>query len=277
MTKQLTNILAFTVVIVSLTSCGGVARYVYSPPPATITYFKEKGDNQLSASISSGPNDQYRVGNFKYNSGYDIQAGYAFTNHWYVAGSYFNRKEGESANDYGNIFDTSTIKYKRNIVEFGSGYILPLNAARSSTFNLYGALGFGNFEFNEYGLLNGFAYARQHQINITKYSIQGGFNLMPYDFLHLSFTGRFSFVHYGKSNNNYTNNELSYFYLNEIENRTIRFFEPTINVQLGLPDYKWVKLNMSLTFCGADDYISRRKNNVSMGLTFSLPKKSKKR
>ena len=259
-----------------LTSCGGVARYIYSPPPATITYFKAKGDNKISATISSGPNDKFSAGPVKYNNGFDIQAGYALTNYWFVAGSYFQRKERESADGIRNIFDTSTINYKRNILEFGGGCFLPLNDRSTTTFSLYGAYGFGKFKFDDYGLLNGIAYTRQHQNDISKYSLQFGFNFMPSDYLHLSLTGKYSFVHYGANITNYTNAELSYFYLNDIGNNTITFFEPTINFQIGIPECTWAKLDMSVTLCTDNNYFNKRKANASIGLTFNIPKKSKK-
>lgn len=277
MTKQLTNILAFTIVCLTITSCG-VARYVYSPPPPNITYFKEKGDNKVSAVISTGTNDGNSRGN-TYNNGYDIQAAYALSNHWFVAGSYFRRREGESADGNSNFFDTSTINYKRNIIEIGGGYILPLNDRNTSTFNLYGAYGFGRFKFDDYGLLNGLSYDRYFSNKISKYSFQFGFNFMPSDYIHLSLTGRFSFVHFGATNTNYTNSELSYFNLNEIGNSTTRFFEPTVNSQIGIPQCKWMMLDMSVTFCTDNNYVNKREVNASIGLSFNFNHKgnSKKR
>jgi hypothetical protein len=268
MTKQLTIILAFTVVMLLLTACG-VHRYVYSPPPATVTYFKEKGDNKISAVISTGSNDGNSRGN-TYNKGYDIQAGFALSNFWFVSGTYFHRKEGESADGNYNYFDTSTINYKRNILEVGGGCFMPLNYRRTSTFNLYAAYGLGKFAFNDYGLLNGTQYDRNFSNNIFKYSLQFGFNFMPSDYLHISLTGKFSLVHYGVLNTNYTPNELSYFNLTNISSRTTRFFEPTINTEIGLPQCKWLWLDMSLTLCTDNNYVNKREVNASIGLSVNL-------
>jgi hypothetical protein len=263
--------------MLSLTACG-VQRYVYSPPPATVTYFNEKGDNKIAAVISTGSNDGNSRGN-TYNKGYDIQGGYALSNHFFVGGSYFHRKEGESADGSYNYFDTSTINYKRNIIEVGGGCFLPLNNRRTSTFNVYAAYGFGRFKFDDYGLLNGLPYDRNFSNKISKYSLQFGFNFMPSDYFHLSLTGKFSFVHFGATSTNYTNTELSYFNLNDISNSTTRFFEPTINTQIGIPQCKWMMLDMSITFCTDNNYVNKREVNASIGLSFNLNSRgnSKKR
>lgn len=81
----------------------------------------------------------------------------------------------------------------------------------------------------------------------------------------------------GVTNTNCTNAELSYFQLSDISKSTTRFFEPTINTQIGVPKCKWMKLDMSVTFCTDSNYVNKREVNASIGLSFNLPAKNQKR
>ncbi|MEO6948964.1 MAG: hypothetical protein ABI123_04990, partial [Ginsengibacter sp.] len=71
------------------------------------------------------------------------------------------------------------------------------------------------------------------------------------------------------------------FGLNLIENRTLSFFEPEWNIQLGMPQLPWVKLDLVSSYAGPSfQNILRlgrvRGYNVSIGLTVDISKMNKK-
>lgn len=282
MTKRLTTYVHAIVIVLLFSSCyNSVGRYAYSPSPANIIYFKEKGDSKVSVTISSGPNDAFSVDKDRFNHGYEIQTAYALSNHWFVGASYFNRRERESAGPtdsgfggYYNIFDTSTINYKRNLVDVGSGFFVPFSDRKLSNFSMYGTLGFGKFSIMDVGFDNALPYTRMYQNNFTTYGLQASFNLMPTDYVHASFAFKYSWVHYRNTITTYKSIELEEFGLDRVGNNTFRFFEPTINVQLGLPEVPWMKLDLAVTFTGDEAYITKRKNNASIGLSFNFNSRS---
>ncbi len=281
MTKQLTTYAQAIVIMLLFSSCyNSVGRYAYSPSPANITYFKEKGDSKVSATISSGPNDGFSVPKERYNRGYDIQAAYALSNHWFVGASYYNRREKESAGpsdgfSYRNIYDTSTISYKRHLTEFGGGFFVPFDSRSIGTFSIYGTLGFGKYSLTDVGFDNALPYTRMYQNAFTKYGLQASFNYMPTDYVRASFALKYAIVRYGNATTTYNSNELFEFDLDRVGNNTFRFLEPTFNVQLGLPQYKWVKLDLAVTICSDQEYVTKRKSNASIGLCFDISKLKK--
>ncbi|MEJ7672135.1 MAG: hypothetical protein WKF59_05375 [Chitinophagaceae bacterium] len=111
------------VLLTSITSCSS-NRYMYSASPPN-PYFKEKGESKLAAYYSSS-NDNATTKEFA--GGWDLQGAYAISDHWALTASYFNRREQDVYNYmYSNPFDSSVVKYKRNLFEIGGGYFLSLN------------------------------------------------------------------------------------------------------------------------------------------------------
>lgn len=271
------NLILLTATILFI-SCN-TPRYIYSPSPPNNPYFSEKGESKLSAYYSSGGDDNTITG--ERNNGFDIQGAYAISSNWALITGYFNRKERD-VYSYGkyNFFDSSNIAYKRALADIGAGYFFPLGDFRSVSFNIYGGFGFGKFSFNDNGTdKSGNVYARYHNSKITKWYLQPSLNAMPGKYFRASFTGKFSFVHYGNISTSYTDDEQQYFYLDRIKNKTIFFVEPSFNMQIGIPKCDWLKLDGSFTF-SSDPYdnnsrIEARSFNASIGLSFDLFKLKK--
>jgi hypothetical protein len=268
------------VMIVCSFSCR-TQRYIYSPAAPAIPYFLKKGDSKLSAFYSSGDNGVNTINqeiilpHRKANDGFDIQAAYALTNHWAVMFNQFYRKEIDTYSKDKNVFDTSIVNYKRNIAELGVGYFVALNSKKTVTYNIYGGIGIGKFSINENGYDNSSVpYVRYLDNNITKTFLQGGFNFILSEYIRFSLGGRLSFVHYGKNYTSYTAYEQQYFSLDKIAENTIGFFEPTFNMQLGIPKVNWVKIEGSVTTCSSPptNYPASRGFNASIGLTFDIAK-----
>jgi hypothetical protein len=132
-----------------LVSCSA-SRYVYSPAVSVNPYFKNKGDSKLTATYSTGGNDN--KGCCGTNRGLDIQSAYAFAPKWAATLDHFYRREKDvyKQGSY-NLFDSSIASYKRTMTSVGIGFFSAINRRKTVTFNLYGGVGFGSFRINDEG------------------------------------------------------------------------------------------------------------------------------
>lgn len=274
------NFLLILIIVCFLFSCR-TQRYIYAPSTPSIPYFQQKGDSKLSIIYSEGGNgtnnlnQQIIIPTKQRNNGVDLQAAYAITNHIAIMFNNYNRNETDTYGKIGNLYDTSTINYKRNIIELGVGYYLALNKRKTITYNIYGGVGLGKFSITENGIDKTLLpYNRYNTNNIIKYFIQNSFNFMSSEYVKLALGGRVLFVNYGSNNTSYTTSELEYFHLNKIENNTLLFFEPMLNMQLGIPQVNWIKIEGSIAFCSSPptSYPASRGFNASVGLTIDVPK-----
>lgn len=252
-------------------------RYIYSASPPNNPYFQKKGESKLAAYYSSSDNNTLKN---EFARGWDLQGAYAIGDHWALTASYFNRRERDVYNyyRYSNPFDSSIVKYKRNLFEIGSGYFISVNPKKTITINLYGGAAFGKFSFDDNGLDGIRAnYSRNHSSNITKWFLQPSVNFMPGRHVRFSFILKSSYVHYGNIQTTYTPAELQYFNLDKITHRTLNFIEPCWNFQFGFPKYPWVKIDLAVSGVANNPrYIENvRQNNSSIGLTFDFSKMGK--
>jgi hypothetical protein len=268
--------LFIVVVIIFFTSCG-TYRYIYSSSPHNNPYFKQKGDSKLTAYYSAGSDNNSAE---EHATGFDLQGAYAIGDHWAITADYFNRKEKDMYGESYNMYDTSVVEYKRNLVGAGGGYFMPLNSKKSITANLYAGLAIGKFSFRDNGEdANGLIYNRYHESRIKKWFLQPSVNFMPGQYVRFSFSAKILFVHYGKIRTSYTDSELEYFSLDKIANRTLGFFEPSINFQFGIPRYPWIKIDGALSGTSIDRVDTRLavRNTASVGLNFDISKMRKRK
>jgi hypothetical protein len=274
-----------------LTACH-TPRYVYAPSPPNNPYFKKKGDSKIAGYLSIGGRDGTNTdgynGNYSggYNRGNDLQAAYALTDHWALSFDHFYRKEKDQYNFYSNrIFDTSTVNYRRNITSIGAGYFTGLNKKRKLTFNVYGGMGFGKFSINDKGFDNvSAAYTRFHTAHITKWFIQPGFNFMPGYYFWCSFTTRYVFAHYTDVRTSYSEDELYSLNLSNLNNKTLVLFEPSFNMQFGIPHCPWLAINTGFSFSANmtggnnDGYGNYRTRGTTafLGISLNLSKINRK-
>ncbi len=260
-------IFVLVMVTIMLISCT-TDRYIYSASPANNPYFAKKGDSKLTGYYSSDANSDPPK---EYARGFDMQAGYAFGNHWALIAGYFNRKERDIDVEGSPV--NSFINYKRNLVDIGGGYFTTFTKNKKFSFNFYGGIASGKFSFNEGNNL------RYHESTIHKWFLQPSMNFMPGDNIRVSFAPRISFVHYGKIKTSYTSEELRYYGLDKIADKTICFFEPTINLQFGIRQIPWIKIDYAISgsskYHPVDSYLDVRATNVSLGLSFDFSKINK--
>ena len=266
------------IVITTFTSCS-TYRYIYSASPANNPYFKEKGESKLTAYYSSSSDNPILK---EYAHGFDLQGAYAIGNHWALTAGYFNRREQDVYSRSYNLYDTSVVRYKRNLFDIGAGYFIPLNTKKTITANFYGGFANGKFSFDDNGLDNNHTvYNRYHESAITKWFFQPSINFMTGRYVRFSFAAKFSFVHYGKIQTSYTSNELGYFGLDRIANKTIYFFEPSLNIQFGIPKYPWVKIDAVTSgtsyYYSDNSHLDVRGSNASIGLSFDFSKMKQKK
>ncbi|HET7116561.1 MAG TPA: hypothetical protein VFI29_08730 [Hanamia sp.] len=252
-------------------------RYVYSASPANSPYFNKKGESELAGYFSSSAPNLPRG----YANGFDLHGAYAISDHWALTTGYFNRKEKDIGMYNSNMpFDSSVIRYKRKLFGVGAGYFIAVNPKKTITFNMYGGMDFGKFSFTENGWENGIPGDRFHNSNITKWFIQPSINFMPGRYFHASIILKNSFVHYGGITTSYTTDELDYYSLNKIANKTIYFIEPAWDIQLGLPEIPWLKVDMMWSFVSTHIFdntlLDVRGLNFSIGLSTDLSQIRKK-
>ncbi len=244
-------------------------------------YFKQKGDSKISVLFNplntELPSNDVTITppNSSTNSGVDVQSAYAISNHVAFMVNYFNRKEKDTYSRDNNVFDTSTVDYKRNLLELGVGYYIALNQEKTITYNIYGGIGVGKFLIDDNGkdLLNN-NYNRQFNTNIFKPFVQGSFNFMLSEYFKFSLGGRLSFPNYKVYTSTYSNSEVAHFYLNTVDGKGFTFFEPTINIQFGFPAVKWVQIETIFTACNRTPIRTpaARTLNFSLGLTADVGK-----
>jgi hypothetical protein len=140
-------------------------RYVYSPSAHNVPLLTKKGDSKVAINYSSNPpgtktiDDQVFRGR---SSGLDLQGAYAINNKFALQLNYFSRTEKNGGN-YSTTLDSTIIRYKRTLTEFGVGYYTKSSSGVALIFQLFAGAGLGNFNFTDNGKdANQVAYSRYH-------------------------------------------------------------------------------------------------------------------
>jgi hypothetical protein len=272
------NLLFSAIAVITLLSSCSTYRYIYSASPPNNPYFTKKRESKLTAYYSAAGSTAPSA-NKETADGLDLHGAYAISDHWALTAAYYNRREKdiyEYSRD-NTPFNSSLVKYKRNLFETGGGYFVPLNQKKTFTFNLYGGVAFGKFSIDDNGMNNGQDYRRYHKAAITKWFFQPSINFMPGRYVRLSFVVKSSYVHYGNIRTSYSAEELQDLSLAIITNRTLNFIEPAWNFQFGLPEYPWIKVDWTLSGITIQPASTQniRANNVSIGLSVDFSKMRK--
>ena len=274
------NFIVLFAIIFTLVSCR-TPRYIYSPAPPNNPYFREKGESKLAAYYSTGGDDNKLTG--EYNNGLDLQAAYAVSDHFALTADYFKRNEKDAIYDYDRtFFDSSIVRYKRNLTNFGAGYFTPVTKDKNITVNIFGGLGFGKYSFTDNGFNNGVGYHRDYNSNMSKWYIQPSINFFVGNYFRTGLISKVSWVHFNDIKTSYTPDELSYLDLDKVPGKTLSFFEGTWNMQVSFKNMRWFYLDGGFTF-SSDPFVNNESNlearnfNASIGvsLDFSMMKKAK--
>ena len=275
--KTATLLLCTCIVFVSCRT----PRYIYSPSPPNNPYFREKGESKLAAYFSTGADENDLVE--EYNNGLDLQAAYAVTNHFAITADHFKRREKDAIYDYDRTyFDSSVVRYKRNITSFGAGYFTSITHDKKITANVYGGLGFGKFSFTDNGRDNGVNYSRYYNSQMSKWYIQPSVNFFVSKYFRTALVSKISWVNFNDIETSYTPAELTYLDLDKVPGKSLSFFEGTWNMQVSFKNTQWFYLDGGFTF-SSDPFVNNESNlearnfNASIGISLDFSKMKKEK
>jgi hypothetical protein len=253
-------------------------RYIYSPAPPNNPYFRAQGESKLAAYYSTGA-DANELTN-EYNNGFDLQAAYAISDHFALTADYFKRKEKDAIYDYDRTyFDSSVVKYKRHLTNFGTAYFTTLTPDKKISMSIFGGLGFGNYSFTDHGVDKGTNYSRYYSSDMRKWYVQSSINFFT-EYLRTAFIGKISWVHFDDISTSYTPSELTYLELERLPGKTLDFLEVTWSIQATFKGMRWVFIEGSLT--GSSDpfqtiNLEARNFNASIGVGLDFSKMKMKK
>ncbi|CAN5865875.1 hypothetical protein BH11BAC4_BH11BAC4_21100 [soil metagenome] len=269
------RIVLTVITLLVLASCS-TPRFAYSPNAHNVPVFTQKNDSKLAVNYSTNADTRRSEDKYSRNksNGFDVQGAYAITDHIAVQGSYFSRNEKSSSNNQ-DYFDSSVIKYKRDLFEFGAGYFTPIDKKGKVHFQFYGGVGFGKFTINENGRDNNLLfYNRYHNSNLTKFYVEPAITFKSTETFAASLSTRFSIIKFRNIATNYTQAEKETFNLDSIGRNAIVFFEPAFVNSFGfnkLPGLR-IEYQLGLSLLMSRTVVDNRTFNFSIGLLFDIPK-----
>lgn len=260
-----------------LSSCY-TPRYAYSPSAHNVPVLTKKGDSKLAFNYSVNFADNRVKENVSTKgkaSGYDVQAAYAFTNHWAMQVNYFHRKERNAGDFDSNVLDSTVINYKRNLTEIGAGYFKTLNSNKKAAVQIFAGIGFGKFSFTDNGKDQSNVYrSRYHTMNITKIFIQPALMIRGKKNFAASLSSRFSTIYFKNITTDYSATELDNYKLDSLSYRPRFFWEPSIVNTFGFKKLPGVQLEFQtgMAVLMSRLFVDYRAFNFSAALLFDLPK-----
>ncbi|NOT91478.1 hypothetical protein [Ferruginibacter sp.] len=261
----------------SLFSCY-TPRYVYSPSAHNVPVLTQKGDSKLAANYSVNPVDNAVKDSVPVKAkarGYDLQAAYAFTNHWAVQVNYFHRTERNAGDFDAGTRDSVVINYKRNLTEIGVGYFTAMNENKRSLIQIFAGVGFGKSGFTDNGReWNGAIRSHYHNMNVTKLFIQPAITVRSRKNFAASFSSRHTIIYFKNITTDYNPSELNSYKLDSLSYSPRVFCEPSVVNTFGFKKIPGVQFEfqMGFAFLVSRRFVDARVFNISGGLLFDLPK-----
>lgn len=265
-----------SVLVLVFVSCD-TPRYAYSPNAHNVPVLTKQGDSKIAAAYSANLDVQESNNQYKKNSsnGYDLQGAVAVTNHIGLQGSYYSRRE----RSYGGTdfdYDSSVVRYKRSLFEFGAGYFTPIDRKHRVIFQVFAGAGFGKMNFTDRGRnFNGNLYDRFYSSDIMKYYLEPAIIFKNKETFAASLSTRLSVIRFKNVKTDYNITEKQDLRLDSLNRYAIAFFEPAFVNSYGfnkLPGFRIeYQLGLSLALL-REDFISYRPFNFSVGLLFDIPK-----
>ena len=253
-------------------------RYVYSPSAHNVPLLVKKGDSKLAANYSFNAADNTVKDSIPIKAkarGYDLQAAYAFTNHWAMQLNYFHRTERNAGDFNAGYHDSVVINYKRNMVEIAAGYFHLLDHNQRALFQVFAGAGFGTSSFTDNGRDFSNVYrSRHHMMHVTKIFIQPAFTVRSKRNFSASLSSRHSFIYFSKINTDYNATELDNYKLDSLSYSPRIFWEPSVVNNFGfkkLPGLQF-EFQAGFAFLLSRSFVDARSFNFSAGLLFDLPK-----
>ena len=261
------------VISVALGSCYA-PRYVYSPSTQNIPLLNKKNDLEFSAFYAGSFNDFKGKGN--YNRGFDVQTGWAVSNHLAVMVNESARWEKNVDNDTFFYSDSSSLSYKRSFTEFGFGYFSPLHHNEKMKFQVFGGIAFGGSKISDDYFSSRIRTNKYHNSNVTKIFIQPALIYSPTKHFSGALTSRFTEVIFSHITTNYTLAELNNYILDSLAISSIYFWEPAVSYTFGFKKIP-VKLRLqgSVSILLNHRFVEHRTGNVALGIIADISKRKK--
>ncbi len=200
---------SFLILIVLLASCT-IERKIYSSIPVNNPSLQGKNDFSVNATVSAP-------------KGFDVNGGYALTNHLaIIAGGFTHKNEAiETAGPFSPLGihdDSSNLEYRHHGITIGAGAYFPLSKLYSpGYFSFFGGISTGSFRMNEEMYENqinspGPPVFHFYKSRVSRYFLQAG--LSHYGkYFEASITTKYNLVGYNQVNSDYTNSQLADFHL----------------------------------------------------------------
>jgi hypothetical protein len=252
-------------------------RYIHNAAPAINPMFRAKGDGFTSAAYHTNgqtrTSDNTDVSNSTSN-GINLQAGYAFSNHFGVVSSFnYMNQRNQYNNLYSDPFDESNVTAKRNEFTLAGTYYLTGDNKKIG-FNVLLGLTTGKFKLNDVGKVGSSTYSRYFNSNSFFGFIQPGFIIYVNDNSGIGLFTKVSSVSYNNNKTNYSISELQTLRLNNTSG--IYTAEMGINASCGFDKFP-------LSIDGQFNYIYNhsgrihvRRGNYSLGISYSFRSKKSK-
>lgn len=266
--------LLFLCFVVLLFSSCYTPRYVYSPSAQNVPLLSQKGDSKVGFNYSSNLSFARETADNYSSYGYDLQAAHAIGNHFALQASYYSRHEKNNGN-FSTYFDSSVIRYKRDLLELGVGYFRRMDSTGVFTFQVFAGVGFGKFSFTDNGKNpGGVLYSRFHEADIIKYYLQPALILQPRPQVSLSVSSRFSLVDFRNIRTDYTLPELLNYELDSLGNSPVLFWEPSFINSFGFKKIPGLRLEyqLGMSLLMSRKFVDGRSFNFSAGLIVDIPK-----
>ena len=260
MNRNLFYLMCFTTLLFITFSCT-TPRYVYSPSAQNVPVLTKKGDSKLGAVYSTNfVGEEKRDGKVIDNRsrGYDLHAAVAITDNFAVQAGHFYRWEKSEGGP-----DSLTLKYKRNLTEFGLGYYMPINDKGNVFFQIFVGAGVGRFSFTDIDKFgNNF-----HQANIVKVYLQPAIQFRSKGSFTTSIALRASNINYSKIKTSYSPGQLNDYHLEDLNRRGKWFFEPATVSSFGFKNLPGLRFEIQggLSFLMSRNFIDYRLFNFSAG------------
>ncbi len=275
---KIASITAFISSILLLSSCTN-PRLIYAPDAYNVPVLREKGNSKLAAYYSSNYGGS-RLGTKSNSNGTDLQGAYAFTSHLALQANYFYRGEATGSVTPDIDVDSSIVKYKRNLFEFGAGYYTAFTESHTAWFQVFAGAGFGEMNFTDRSIDTIQVYNNYYKADVSKIFVQPAFMYTSRSGVALSLVLRGSVINLRNIQTNYSDAQKDVYGLTNIKGRSILYIEPGFIGSYAFP-HSPLRLEMQLGLCIKSDiqtfFASNRKGNFSFGAMIDFSKLYKKK
>ncbi len=258
------RIFYFAIAILLSTSGCEIPKYVYGPTTMNAPFFTEKNQSKIGINYVGHGSEAYTrdsASSRGRDNGFDFQAAYALTNHWFVHGTYASRSENLSpttsrANPYFEII------YNRNYAEGGIGYTNGISS--DSIFYIQAQLGYGQgkSDFTEFDNTRSSTVDRFHKNEVDKYYLLVSPQVMVKNF-RIQLPQRITYLRFNNIETNYSSSELERNYLAGLDVHNPLLYETGLNINLNFTKLPQLRFDGQLggSFkLSKDNYLIRRKN-----------------